>query len=252
MPGSSRAIAASPLVRAEWSRRIAAEYGSAAITQHFTLWLIQIGAAPDLIADGLRVVADELAHSEMSHDVHVAAGGNTPPQLDRDTLGLARNAARPLEHDVLLAAVQVYCLGETVAVPLFRHLRERCEVPVARKALDRVLRDEVRHRDFGWSVLDWFLQSPLAAEVPTVVVAALPRMFGQLELNYGGAPLAGEAAAAASAAFPEADRAWGLAPPHEYAAILGRTYDRDYVPRFRDRGIDPEAAWAGRLGATTP
>ena len=53
---STSAPAASDRVRAEWRNRIAAEYGSAAITQHFVLWLIQIGARPDLIHDGLRIV----------------------------------------------------------------------------------------------------------------------------------------------------------------------------------------------------
>ena len=229
----------SALVRAEWSRRIAAEYGSAAITQHFTLWLIQLGAAPDLITDGLRIVADELTHSELSHEGHVAAGGTAPPQLDRGTLGLSRNPSRPLEHDVLFAAVQVFCLGETVAVPLFRHLRERCTVPVARKTLDRVLRDEVRHRDFGWAILDWFLETPLGPQVAGLVEPALPAMFATLEANYGGAT-------PEPRAFADADRAWGLAPAHEYAEIVHATFGHDYLPRFRARGIDPNVAWARR------
>ena len=50
---SKQAIAtASDRVRGEWRARIAAEYGSAAITQHLVLWLIQIGASPDLIDAG--------------------------------------------------------------------------------------------------------------------------------------------------------------------------------------------------------
>jgi hypothetical protein len=36
----------------------------------------------------------------------------------------------------------------------------------------------------------------------------------------------------------EAERAWGLSPPREYAAILAETYARDYLPRFEARGID--------------
>ena len=35
----------------------------------------------------------------------------------------------------------------------------------------------------------------------------------------------------------EAERAWGLAPPRDYAGILARTIDRDYRPRFEARGI---------------
>src|SRR5689334_11663965 len=79
---------ASDAVRAEWGRRVEAEYRSAAITQHLTLWLIQMGASPDLIDDGLRIVKDELAHARLSHRVHARAGGGALPALRRETLGL--------------------------------------------------------------------------------------------------------------------------------------------------------------------
>ena len=34
-------------VAAEWLRRVEAEYRSAAISNHLSLWLIQIGASPE-------------------------------------------------------------------------------------------------------------------------------------------------------------------------------------------------------------
>ena len=46
---------ASERVRDEWRARIAAEYTSAAVTQHLVLWLIQLGAPPDLIEQGLAI-----------------------------------------------------------------------------------------------------------------------------------------------------------------------------------------------------
>jgi len=218
-------------VRHEWRARIAAEYTSAAITQQTTLWLIQAGAPPDLIDAGLAIVADELVHSRMSHEVYVAAGGSEPPALDRDQLGLARRQPT-IEGDLLAVIVRVFCLGETVAVPLFRHLRERCTEPVARGALDRILRDEVRHRDFGWDTLDWLVTtSPAVAET---VTGFLPAMLADLEASYGiGNPtIAGD-----SGEMTELERSWGLAPPREYAEILTRTVEKDYRPRFSARGV---------------
>ncbi len=220
-----------PRVRDEWRARIAAEYTSAAITQHLVLWLIQAGAPPDLIDAGLAIVADELAHSRLSHEVYAAAGGDRPPALDREALGLARQEPE-LERDILRVAVRVFCLGETVAVPLFRHLRERCTEAVARAALDRILRDEVRHRDFGWDLLDWLLT--LADDVPERVEAALPEMLAELEASYG---VANQAIAVDDGAMTDDDRAWGLAPPREYAEILARAVERDFVPRFAARDI---------------
>jgi hypothetical protein len=219
-------------VRDEWRARIAAEYTSAAITQNLVLWLIQIGAPPDLIEAGLAIVTDELVHSRMSHDVYTAAGGSQPPALDREQLGLARTGA-PLEQDVLDVAVRVFCLGETVAVPLFKHLRERCTHDSARAALDRILRDEVRHRDFGWDLLDYMLAID-TANVLAHVTARLPAMFAELEKSYGAgnATIAGD-----DGAMTDDDRAWGLAPPRDYAEILARTIERDYRPRFEAREI---------------
>jgi len=217
-------------VRAEWRARIAAEYTSAAITQNLTLWLIQGSAPPDLIDTSLAIVADELAHSRLSHDVYVAAAGTEPPQIIQADLGLHRRGS--LVDDILHCAVRVFCLGETVAVPLFKHLRERCTEPVARGALDRILRDEVRHRDFGWDLLDWLCT--IDDTVPVRVAPQLPAMLGELEASYG---TANPTVADDTGAMTDAERAWGLAPPREYAAILAETIARDYRPRFAARGI---------------
>ncbi len=220
-------------VREEWRARIAAEYTSAAVTQHLVLWLIQAGAPPDLIEAGLAIVGDELVHSQMSHEVYVAAGGTQPPAIDREQLQLTRRSEQ-LELDILRVAVRVFCLGETVAVPLFSHLRADCTQEVARDALDRILRDEVRHRDFGWDLLDWLLATPLGAQVPGLVTAGLPQMFDELEHTYGRE---NAVVAADTGEITAEDRSWGLAAPRDYARILGRTVEKDYAPRFAARDI---------------
>jgi hypothetical protein len=220
-------------VRHEWRARIAAEYTSAAITQHLVLWLIQAGAPPDLIDAGLAIVADELVHSRMSHEVYVAAGGTEAPAIVREQLGLSRRH-EILELDILATAVRVFCLGETVAVPLFAHLRERCNEPVAREALDRILRDEVRHRDFGWDLLDWLCTSAIGDHIADVVARDLPAMLAELQGSYG---TDNPTVASDDGEMTEAERAWGLAPPRDYAAILAQTLDKDYRPRFAARGV---------------
>jgi hypothetical protein len=225
--------AASQLVRNEWLRRVEAEYRSAAVTQQLTLWLIQIGASPDLIRAGLRIVSDELAHAEMSHRVYAAAKGSETPRIARETLGLATPDA-PLEHAVVRVATDVFCLGETVAVPLFKELRAPCTVPSARRALDRILRDEVRHRDFGWTLLGWLLE--IAPALRHVVVAELPAYFDRVRRSY--AP-----ARAARGGIDPSDAAWGLMPPARYADVLHRTLERDWIPRFAKLGIEAKRAW---------
>ena len=117
---------------------------------------------------------------------------------------------------------------------LFRHLREPCTQPAAKAALDRILRDEVRHRDFGWDLLDWLLASPIGEQVPQLVAAQLPAMFAELDQSYGRG---NDTIATDDGSMTDAERAWGLAPPREYAEILAQTIEKDYRPRFFARGV---------------
>jgi len=218
------------LVVHDWRGRIEAEYRSAAIAQETVLWLIRIGASPDLVRAGNRIVDDELVHAEMSRAVWTAAGGSESFAVDRDSLALPR-AHKALEHDVVAAIVRVFCLGETVAVPLFANLRRRTTVPIARRALDRILEDEVRHRDFGWLALAWLLDRPDADDLRAVIDAGLPQWIAALERNYGDDLDGG------IEAVTPAERAWGVAPWKEFATILHRAYVRDYRSRFARLGI---------------
>jgi ferritin-like protein len=220
-------LPASERVRAEWLRRVEAEYRSAAVTQHLTLWLLQVGASPDLVSAGLRIVRDELAHARTSHRVFVAAGGEGGPRMPRDTLELPRTSGAPLEDDLARACLDVFCLGETAAVRLFKDLRAACAVPAASQVLERILRDEVRHRDFGWTLLGWLLALPGHDErLRALVTRELPAALERIYANYG--PIE----AASQTRLPREDARWGLIPPARYGQVLEMTFERDYVPRF--------------------
>jgi len=152
-------------------------------------------------------------------------------------LGLRLGKGEPLEAGVTRYGVEVFCLGETVAVPLFKVLREACVVPTARACLDRVLKDEVRHRDFGWMLLEYLVDMPCEPLVRKLVEHELPGMFGRLWGSY--APVGGEH----KKVIPDNDRAWGLMPIAKYRDMLERTLERDYRPRFKRLGFDADSAW---------
>jgi hypothetical protein len=222
-------------VRREWLRRIEAEYRSGAHAQHLTLWLMQLGAPPELIELGLDVVRDELRHAELSERVYRAAGGSELPDLPRESLALARTPQLGLEHDVLRVALEMFCLGETVAVRLFRRLRGASKVPVARAALDQILRDEVSHREFGWTLLAWLLETPLAPDFRQSIERELPALLQRVRDNYGGLVLARvgpERLQTLDAALSAQARAWGVMSVSEYLAVVDEACARDYAPRF--------------------
>jgi hypothetical protein len=234
---SSEQFPASSRVAVEWLRRVEAEYTSAAVTAELVQWLIRLGASPDLIRDGLRIVDDELEHASLSHAVAAEAGADERPRLVQERLGLRRHPDRPLLLDAALYGVEVFCLGETVAVPLFVAMREGCTVAVAREALDRIVRDEVRHRDFGWMLLQWLIDVH-GDTMRQAIASALPAMFARLRRSYGQSDFEER-----QGDPDDTDAHWGLMPSARYRVILERTLERDYVPRFAGVGIDARAAW---------
>ena len=232
---------ASARVIDEWCRRVEAEYRSTAIASNLALWLVQVGASPDLVKAALRIAREELAHATMSHAVYVAACRPGPAAdlgLDRATLELSRTEGDPLEWDLTRACLEVFCLGETVAVRLFKELRQRCDVPVARRVLDRVLKDEVGHREFGWTLLAWLLDHPQhGPALRSLVRAELPGAFARIRALYGPEALQ------AQSTLPRHDARWGLMPPARYGQLLQACFEKDYAPRFRKLGIDAGSCW---------
>jgi hypothetical protein len=218
---------ATEAVRTEWARRVEAEYRSAAHTQELTLWLIHLGAPRELIEDGLRIVQDELDHAELSAKVHALAGGTQLPTLVRSQLRLPTGGGS-LERDVLRVCIETFCLGETVAVPLFQAMRQKATVPAVCETLERVLRDEVRHRQFGWDLLEYLLDT--LPEAKGWAVEFIGPLLDNLRKRYD---------ADGEAAPPPSDEAlaWGLLPVDRYASIVTATIEREYTPRFAALGI---------------
>jgi len=210
--------------QAEWARRIEAEYRSSALTHNLVLWLIQLGAPRELLDEGLAIVRDELDHAELCVRVYAEAGGTQARRISQGRLGLTRSG--DLVSDVARECVRTFCLGETVAVPLFRELRAECTVPCAKEALDRVLRDEVRHRQYGWDLLDWLLDAHPG--VRPLVERELPALLASIRCAY----------AAPATVESEVDRTWGLMPAAWYACILDETAQREFRPRFARVGLE--------------
>lgn len=223
-----------------WTRTISAEYVSCALTQQLGHWLTLIGASPDLIRAAWAIAEDELVHAELATEVVLAAGATPAPVLAREAMVHPRVGDEPLEQSVARACMGSFCIGETSAVPLFGAMREGSGVPVVRGFFDRVLRDEVRHRDFGWLLLDWLLATCHADAVREVIARDLPARY---RAHYRGyVP-----AVARERALTAAEVAWGLLPDEGYARVLDRCAQRDLVPRFAERGIvlDVEEALRG-------
>lgn len=215
-------------VQDEWLRRVEAEYRSAALTQQLGLWLLQLGASPDLIKASLLIVEDELIHSEHAFEVYKEAGGDKSPIIDVTT-ATAENSSLPLETKLLERCLYTYCLGETIAVPLFTAMRKHAKVPVVCRTLDRICKDEVRHREFGWALLGW-LQSFLGKEkVNAYAEQALPGLYKLYAGLYGEVD--------DSNTLPQSHGEWGLISALEYKGALHKASQKFIAPRLDSLGI---------------
>jgi hypothetical protein len=219
------------IVIEEWGRRTRAEYTSAAIAHGVTLGLLQLGGPPDLIRDGLRIVEDELVHSELSTEVAEAAEGDGAPvaavPIPAEDLRLP--ASGDQLADLVDPVVRYFCVGETVAVPLFTMLRRNATVVSSRRALDRIGKDEARHRQFGWDVLDWLLLAhPRSLDLAASVAGPAMAAIRSAHTGSGTSDGAGVSPAA---------RSWGLADPADYLGTIDRCLLDDVAPRFAARDV---------------
>lgn len=225
---SSEPTLGSPRALQEWGNRVSAEYRSAAITAQVLQWGIRFGLPRPLLDTAGRIVSDELDHAELSHACLVALGGaNQPMELDQQRL--AADAHRDDALNALLETIlRSFCFGETLAVPLFGAMRAGTTHPVARDALDRILRDEAVHRAFGWDALDALLAID-GTGVRAQVAAHLPVVVRSFRTAYGDL--------ADAVPLTAAERSVGLLDAREYRDIFASTLDGDIRPRLKRRGM---------------
>ncbi len=216
----------SSTIASEWSRRVAAEYRSAALAAQLAHLGLQLGLPHERIRAALVVVADELDHAESSSQVVRSYGDLPPPALDPAQLAWP---AQPTPLTTLLAlTLRAFCIGETLAVPLFQAMRRGTTDPQALAVITRVLTDEVRHRRLGWEVL--------APDAREAAQAMLPTMLADVERGYAFAPDGPDPT-------PE-ERAAGLLGTGEYHRIFWTTVRGPLAERFQARGIALPARWS--------
>lgn len=212
----------------EWRNRVVAEYTSAAITARVAHLAIACGLPRPTLDIALRIIADELDHAALSDEARVALGDeDTPLGLDIQRLQPAPSPDGPLA-DLLDHILTSFCLGETLAVPLFNAMRTGATHPAVMPVLTRVLRDEAVHRAFGWDTLD-----VLIALDPDGVRAraqqTLPSAYANYRRSYHDLPVQHE--------ISSEEREAGLLSTGTYREVFRATVTEVIVPRLHARGI---------------
>jgi hypothetical protein len=207
-----------------WLEQTSAEYASSAITVQYIHWLQRVGASPELIKQGLRIADDEMNHAELAYAIAVKAGTTLAPEINDAALCPAITC-EPLHKAVFQRNLRFYCLGETLAIPLFRAMREHSQQADVIAAYHQILKDEGRHSNYGWLGLAWMIEN--WDEAPQWLAELLPRLLQELTQQY----------TADDEYQPELsaeERAWGMLPKAEYGRILQHTIQHTYAKKFAD------------------
>jgi hypothetical protein len=219
------AVEASERVRSTWEYRITTEYVSGVYAQDHARRLTYVGASPDLIEAAFGVAGDELRHASLVAGLCAAAGGASATPIDPALLAFPNPDT--VLTDLVVGTVQNFCIAETVATRLFRHIHASATVAAARAVLDVIVEDEPRHGALGWATLDWLLESAWRDDVRRLITTELDGWIAMFDASY----------CAASGAVMEDERAWGIPDGDDVAAAWRTCLATDLVPRFAKRGL---------------
>ena len=148
-----------------------------------------------------------------------------PIRQDALTMGIDTNLV--FQGRALVALAQMFCAGETVAVPLFHAMRAGAEEPKVIACLDRIEKDEAGHRAFGWTTLDELLEiyGPVAHDL---VQHHVQRIVDGICAAYDSS----------DERLTDTQRAWGLLSGVDHRRISLACARDVIVPRFRQRGFE--------------
>jgi hypothetical protein len=117
--------------------------------------LFECRAPLDLVGVFSRFPLDEVAHVEMAARMASELGNVTEVRYaEEDVIREPPATASPLMRASELV-VRVFCVGESLSIPLLHLAWRDADQPLSRAVLGRIVRDEAAHGTVGWTFLDW-------------------------------------------------------------------------------------------------
>ncbi len=214
--------------RLYWSRRAWGEYGAISESPALQIRFCQQHHEPDMRFFFTLRTQEESRHAEVCYLMAEKLGGYIDAPVQSAFQGsVATHGVRKMALDLgipLEATIaSLVCAAEEIAFDVFGRLIKITTNPVARRVLQLITRDEVRHCAFGWAYMEQRIKGLTPAQLAGVE-AAVVNMIEKVELNgYHSAWLGPDTPATRSET--EADRI-------TYEAGLGATVEDDEKPVF--------------------
>lgn len=214
--------------RLYWSRRAWSEYGAISESPALQIRFCQQHHEPDMRFFFTLRTQEESRHAEACYLMAEHLGGYIDAPAQAAFQGsVATHGVRKMALDLgipLEATIaSLVCAAEEIAFDVFGHLNKITTNPAAKRVIQLVTRDEVRHCAFGWAYMEKRVRE-LTPEQLAGVEAAVVTMIEKVELNgYHSAWLG--PATPATLAETAADRI-------TYEAGLGATVEEAEKPVF--------------------
>lgn len=222
-----------------WTMRGEQEHRSASVFAEATSLLVDTGAPLDVVTALARIVADELAHTEICARMARAFAADPPAFTPVARAAVAPESRRSRALRLLLVEGAI---GETISCALFSAGCRAATEPCTRAALRRILRDEAVHARVCWEALATLLGSAPDAALALMEEEATAAL-GEIETTQMVPVLA---RIRRKAPFDPAWEALGVLVPEKRAAAFYGAIETRVLPRLSRLGIDGERVWDQR------
>ena len=139
---------------ARWLRAALDEHASIAAFSRLSLDLLAHAAPPSLVRWATEAALEEIRHAELCFERASALGGCDVGPSELPTGAATAPSLAVLARESLVDG----CIGEGVAAECARRSAELASDPSARAVWTEIARDEARHAELGWAIVEWALE----------------------------------------------------------------------------------------------
>lgn len=228
------------VVLAEWKARTLAEYRAASVAGELLLWLMRLGFSSEIIQQCHKVLGEELEHSDICWEVYATLGGEDDPlECAEGSLVIPHAFGEPTFDRLVLFVIDHFCIGETLAAPLFQAMTDKVAKAGPKTAVKRLAKDTAGHKEFGWAVLDEAIEQD-DSYVLNLAKKHIPTFLTRVENAWGHIPDGWK-----EPVGPEEGK-YGLIPRAVYKRIFYQEIAESVLPELDARNLPGREAWSKR------
>jgi len=140
-----------------WLQDAAEEHASIAAFSKLSLSLQALGAPPELLRLTHQAALDEITHATLCYSLASAyAGRPIAPSMLPELL--MPEPARDVQTELVSLAVDSLldgCWAEGCSAIIASHRLSKAQDPTVRRALTILAKDEARHQELAWKIVEW-------------------------------------------------------------------------------------------------